>query len=113
MVEDADGRGPQAGDGSSEFARALASACTLGSAILSRMAEQSEVTRAAAALAPLIEPLRRTGGAATNASMARDGVEIAGFLGQTWMVAAASSVRYWERLAQFMAGTRPPCCRRL
>jgi hypothetical protein len=100
MGEDADGGDPQADDGLSEFARALTSACALGSAILSGMAGQPEMTRAAAVFAPLIEPIRRAGGAATDASMAQDGVDIAGFLGQTWMVATTSGLRYWGRLAQ-------------
>lgn len=99
MADNAHGGGPRAGDGPSEFARALTSACTLGSAILRGMADQSEMTRTAAAFAPLIEPFLRTGAAATDASMGRDGVEIIGFLGQTWMVAATSGLRYWGRLA--------------
>lgn len=100
MAEDADGSGPQAGDGPSEFARALTSACALGSAILSGMAGQRETTGAAAVFAPLMEPIRRAGSAATDATMAQDGVDIAGFLGQTWMVATTSGLRYWGRLAQ-------------
>jgi len=100
MAEDANGGGPKAGDGASEFVRALTSACALGSAIMSGIASDPEMTRAAAAFAPLIEPFRLTGEAATDISMARDGVDVAGFLGQTWTVAACSGLRYLARLAQ-------------
>jgi hypothetical protein len=100
MAEDANGGGPQAGDGPSEFAKALTSACALGSAIMGSMASDPGMTRAAAAFAPLIEPFRPTGGAATDISMAQDGVDIAGFLGQTWTVAASSGLRYLARRAQ-------------
>ncbi len=102
MAEDADGAGasPQAGDGLSEFARALSSACTLGAAILNSMAGPTDRTRAAAVFAPLIEPFRQAGSPATDASIAPDSVDIATFLGQTWMVAASSGFRYWRRLAE-------------
>jgi hypothetical protein len=100
MAEDADGADPQAGDGFSEFARALTSACALGSAILNSMAGQPERARAAAVIAPLIEPFRRAGSAATDASMAQDSLDIASFLGQTWMVALSSGFRYWRRLVE-------------
>jgi len=100
MAEDANGVGPQADDGPSEFARALTSACALGSAIMSSIASDPGMTRTAAAFAPLIEPFRPTGRAPTDLSMARNGVDIAGFLGQSWMVAASSGLRYLARLAQ-------------
>jgi hypothetical protein len=100
MAQDADAAGPQAGDGLSEFARALTSACVLGSAILRSMAVQPDSERPEAVFAPLIEPFRRAGSAATDASMAQDCADIASFLGQTWMVAASSGLRYWSRLAE-------------
>jgi hypothetical protein len=100
MAGDANGAGPRTGDAPSEFARALSSACTLGSAILSGMAHQSEITRATAAFGPMIDPFRPANGAATDASTVRDGMEMIGFLGQIWMLAAASGLRYWRRLAQ-------------
>jgi len=67
---------------------------------MSSMASDSGMTHAAAAFAPLIEPFQPTGGAATDISMAQDSVDIAGFLGQTWMVAASSGLRYLGRLGQ-------------
>lgn len=100
MGEDASSGGPQAGDGPSEFARALNGACALGSAIMNSLASDPGMARAAAAFAPLTEPFRMTGGAAADIPMAQDGVDLAGFLGQTWMVAASSGLRYWARLAQ-------------
>jgi hypothetical protein len=102
MAADADGASadPQAGDGLNEFARALTSACALGSAVLNSIAGQPDSMRAAAVIAPLIEPFWRAGSAATDASMAEDSSDIASFLGQTWMVAASSGFRYWRRLAE-------------
>ena len=105
MAEDANGVGPQAGDGPSEFATTLTSACALGFAIMSSIASDAGMTRTAAAVAPSIEPFRITGSAATDTSMAQEGVDIAGFVGQTWMVAASSGLRYLARLAQ-MYGER-------
>jgi hypothetical protein len=99
MAGDPDGAGPRAGDALSEFARALTGACALGSAILNSMAGLPDRERAAAVFAPLIEPFRRADSAANDASMAQDCVDIASFLGQTWMVAASSGLRYWWRLA--------------
>jgi len=100
MAEDANGVGSQAGDGPSEFAAAMSSACALGLAITSGMASDAGMTRAAAAVGPSIEPFRITGSAGTDTSMEQEGVEIASFLGQTWMVAASSGLRYLARLAQ-------------
>lgn len=107
MAEDADGGDPQADDGPGEFARVLSSACALGSAILRSVAGPTETTGPAAVFAPLIEPLRRAGSAAADMTTAQSGVDIAGFLGQTWMTATTSGVRYWARLAQ-MHGEHQP-----
>ena len=97
MAEEADGAaGAPGGDALSEFARAMTSACALGSALFGSMAGQPDMARAAAAFAPLVESFSNAG----NASMAQDAVDVAGFLGQTWMVAASSGFRYWRRLAE-------------
>jgi hypothetical protein len=100
MGEDASGGGPQAGDGPSEFARALTGACALGSAIMNSLASDPGMARAAVAFAPLTEPFRMTGSAAADRPMAQDGMDLVGFLGQTWMVAASSGLRYLARLTR-------------
>ena len=99
MAEDTTGAAPGPGDALSEFANALTSVCALGSAMLGGLAAQPDLARAAAAFAPMVEPLRRAAGAG-DPGMAQEAAEIAGFLGQTWMVAASSGLRYWRRLAE-------------
>lgn len=98
MSEGTDGAAA-GGDALSDFATAMTSLCALGSSMLGSLAGQPDMARAAAAFAPLLEPLRRAG-AAGDATMAQDAADVVGFLGQTWMVAAASSFRYWRRLAE-------------
>jgi hypothetical protein len=109
MAQGADGAGAgaEAGDGLSEFASMLTSACALGSAIMNSIANRPDRERAAAGFAPLIESFQRAGAgsAGTDASMAQDGADIASFLGQAWMIAASSGLRYWWRLAE-MYGER-------
>lgn len=92
------GAGPGGGDAFGELANTLAGICALGSAMLGTLAGQPDMARAASAFAPLIEPLRR--GGAGDAGMAKDAADVAGFLGQTWMVAATSGFRYWRRVAE-------------
>lgn len=103
MAEHPDGADtgrPAGGDPLSELARALTGAYAMGSAMLGNMAAQPELARAAAVFAPLAESVRRAGSVAGDAAMAQDAVDVAGFLGQTWMVAATSGFRYWRRLAE-------------
>src|SRR5665213_4147057 len=97
----------RSGDPLGELAAALSSACALGSAMLGSLSGQPDLGHAAAAFAPFIEPFRRSVGtidAGTDGpedtSIAQEMADMAGFLAQTWMVAAASGFRYWRRLAE-------------
>ena len=103
--DDDDAEPRNAGDPLREFAAALNNACALGSAMLGGIAAQSDLANAAAAFTPFAEFFSRATSAGDRGvpggtAIGQEMTDMAGFLAQTWMVAAASGFRYWRRMAE-------------